>query len=451
VRARRISVLVLIVLLVAAGIAWLTVQRPKPQTLLLADGSQLRLLKVTHGTNHVCVYGSWWQDVLDSIRARFGVKASRRRATFTSAETNRIMVWLRHDPPPPGQAWPPLYFLSVTDENDLESELTQSPNVRINSRAAFGRPSMITGWELPEYPRRAEEFKIRIYRNAAEKLPRVGELTVRNPISSPFPTWPAELLPATRQKSNLEITLTKLETGLTGQEVGRAPASEGGKCFSRASFTVKEDGGPTARWGVNHLSASNAAGEVRWSKTFDSVWQHGERIVTFDGAFWLEEPAWKLEVAFVRNAAYPPDEQWVIKGVPVPRPGELIEMHVVTNLFNVELEFVGVSGANAKVSETHIATQPHAKIHVRSPHPMDDLRVALVEVKDDRGSSAILDGFSCTISTGGRGITPKEMLYEFGFDLSADVKSLDVKLAATRVVSVEFLVKPTLTESAHGK
>ncbi len=446
---RRVAILVLIILLVAAGMAWRIVQRPKSQTISLPDGSQLTLLKVTHGTNHVCVYGSWWQNFRDAVHGRFKGLSSLRRATFTSTDTNSVMVWLRHDPPPDLQALSPPYLLATADGNDLESKLTHSPNVRVNLRAASGRPGLITSWELPEHPRRAKEFKIRIYRHAAEKLPRLGEFTVRNPISSTFPTWPAELLPATRQKNDLGITLTKLETGLTGEEVGRPQTGEGAKSFSRATFTVKEDGVPAGIWGVTRLSARNAAGEVRRIKTFDSVWQHGERIVTFEGALWSEESAWILEVAFVRHAAFPPEEHWVIKGVPVPSPGELVEMHVVTNLFNVELEFVGVGGTKSKKFGAHTSLRPFANIQVRTPYPMDDLRVALVEVKDEHGTSAILDGFSSTstVSTGGRGNTPKEMLYEFGFDLSADVKSLDITLAVTRVQHVEFFAKPVLFDS----
>jgi hypothetical protein len=301
---------------------------------------------------------------------------------------------------------------------------------------------LINGWELPEHPRRAKEFRIRIYRYATGE--RFGELTVRNPLPSTFPTWSPEPLPATRRTNKLEITLAKLETGLTGKEVGRAWASEGGGSLSRATFAVKEDGVPTARWGVRRLRASNAAGEVRQIRTFDSVWQNNERIITFDGALWLEESAWKLEVAFVRHAEFPPEEHWVIKGVPVPPPGELVEMHMVTNLFNVELELVGVSGANVKPSESGIATQPHANIQVRGPHPMDDLQVTLVGVKDHRGTSAILDGFSSRISTGGRGNTPKETIYDFGLDLHANAKTLDVTFAITRMRSVEFLAKPVM-------
>jgi hypothetical protein len=306
---------------------------------------------------------------------------------------------------------------------------------------------MITGWELPEHPRRANEFKLRIYRYAPGTPTRFGELTVRNPLSSAFPIWPSEALPATRQTNKLEITLTKLETGLTGKEVGSAPWGEGGKSFSRATFTVREDGVPTGKWGVRRLSARNAAGEVRQLRTFNPAWQNGKRIVTFDGALWLEESAWKLEVAFVRNAEFPREEHWVIKGVPVPRPGELTEMHVVTNLFNVELEFVGVSGAKVRVSEANTAPRPHANIHVRGPHPMDDFRVALVGVKDQRGTNAILDGFSSRISTGGRGNTPKETLYEFGFDFPVEAKTLDITFAVTRVISLEFIAKPVMFDS----
>ena len=465
---KRIWILLIgTVLLIGLALTWRLGQQRETRTLRLPDGSQLTLLKVTYGTNHVCVYGSWWQNLRDSLLVRFkGATIPSRSASFTSTDTNSVMLWLRQDQTLPWQAWPPIYYLAVADENDLESKLKQSANVSINLRAAnaarspppgvtpgtgSGLPSLITGWELPQHPRRAKEFKIRLYRGESNgNVVRVGELTVRNPSSGKFPTWPAETLPAKRQMNNLEITLTKLETGLTGKEVGRAPAGEGAKSFSRATFTVKENGAPTEKWSVCGIRLSNAAGEVRPAGTYVSRWERAEHIVNFEGGLWLEESAWKLEMAFARTGAFPPEERWLIKGVPVPRPGELIEMRVVTNRFNVELEFLGVSGPNAKMSEGYTAMQPYANIHVRSPHPLDDLRIVLVEVRDDRGASANLQGSSSTTSTGGRGITPKEMLYGFGLDIPEDAKMLDVTLAATRIVSVEFLAKPSLTQARLG-
>jgi len=148
VRACRISVLVLIILLVAAGIAWLVVQWPKSQTTSLPDCSQLTLLKVTYGTNHVCTYGSQWQHLRDLLRMRIrGATIPARRETFTSADTNSVVVWLRHDATLPGQGWPPPYFLAVSEENNLESKLEQSANVSITLRGANAALSRINAVE----------------------------------------------------------------------------------------------------------------------------------------------------------------------------------------------------------------------------------------------------------------------------------------------------------------
>jgi len=453
-------------LAVVGAISWLVMRERKPQTMMLPDGSQLTLLKVTHGTNHVCDYGSWWQNLRDRLRVRFGgATIQARRGTFTSVDTNSVMVWLRHDSPPPWQA--SRFLLAVADENDLESNPKRSPNISINLRPATAaripppgvasgtaivRRSNITGWELPLHPRRAKEFKIRIYgRELSGNVTRIGELTVRNPRAGRLPTWPAETLPATRQTNNLEVNLTKLETGFTGKEAGRASAREVAKCFSRATFTVKENGVPTEKWSVCGIRMSNAAGEVRPLGTYVSRWERGEHKVDFEGALWQEEAAWKLAMDFARTGNYPADELWRVEGVPAPGPGELLMARSVTNLHFVELEFLGVSGPKTVLPADYAAIRPHANLHVRTPHPMDGVRLALVEVRDDQSRKLETKGSTARISTGGRGNTPKEMLHGFAIELPEHAKSLDITLAATRIVSVEFLAKPALTESARGK
>lgn len=465
---RRLCFLIVgVALAISLTLVWRQVQRPKSQTLLLADGSQLTLLKVTYGKNHVLQYGTGWGQLRDWFLVRFrGATLPPRRATFNSADTNSVMLWLRHDPPPPWQDWPPFYFLTVADENDLESRLKQSANVSINLRAAnatrspsagvasgsaIGGPSLITGRELPQHPRRAKVFKIRLYRSeSGGSAVRVGELTIRNPASGKFPTWPAETLPARRRTNELEITLLKLETGLTGKEVGHGPAGDGANSFSRATFTVKENGAPTEKWSVCGIRMSNAAGEVRPAGTYVSRWERAEHKVDFEGALWLEETAWKLEVDLARTGDFPADELWFIKGAPVPQPGDLEIMRAITNLHYVELEFLGVSGAKTVLPADYAAIQPHANLHVRTPHPLDGVRLALVEVRDDQGRKLATQGSTARTSMGGRGNTPREMLHGFAIEIPEDAKSLDITLAATRIVSVEFLAKPALTASARG-
>jgi hypothetical protein len=467
-RGRRISILFGGVLLVLGGITWVISQRPSPQTISLPDGSQLTLLKVTHGTNHVCRYGNRWQDLLHPILPqKLRVKFPPRQMTFTSGGGDTVMVWLRHEG---GTAttggWPPPFFLAVADEHGLESRLLQSPNVtrslNVQNPVAttptgarpvrvqlVGSSTQMSGWELKFFPRRVEQFGLRVYRHEATgKVVRVGEFHVRFPRSDNFPIWAAEPLPSTRRTNGLEISLTKLETGLTGKETGHRPAGEDAKSFSRATFTMKENGTPREKWSVCGIGASNAAGEVRPAGSYGSLWQRGEHKVNFEGGLWLEE-TWKVNVDFARTGNFPSDELWFIKGVSVPKPGELMEARVVTNLHHAELQFLGVSGAKAVLQEDYAGIQPHANIHVRMPHPMDGLRLVLVEVRDDQGRKLATNGSTARTSMGGRGNTPKEMLHGFAVEIPDDAKSLDITLAATRVRSVEFLAKPSLTESAR--
>ena len=301
---------------------------------------------------------------------------------------------------------------------------------------------------MPQHPRRAKEFKTRLYRQEpGGTVVRVGELTVRNPLSRRFPTWTAELLPVTRQTNEVEITLTKLETGLTAKETGHGPAGEGPKSFSRATFSVKENGAPTEKWSVCGISVSNAAGEVRPGGTYGSRWERGEHKVDFEGALWLEEAAWKLDVDFARTEDFPTDELWFIKGTRVPRHGDLEAMRVVTNLHFAELEFLGVSGAKTVLPADYAAIRPHANVHLRTPHPLNGVRVALVEVRDDQGRKLETKGSTARASMGGRGNTPREILHGFGVEIPEDAKTLDITLAATRVRRVEFLARPVMFES----
>jgi hypothetical protein len=453
-RGRRISFLVLIILLVGAGATWLGVRQPRRQTISLPDGSQLTLLKVTHGTNHVCRYRKRLQDFFYPILPqRLRTKFPPREMKFTSSDADTVMVWLRHD----GArtlSRPPLFFLTVADENGLESQLLHGANVTrtLNARnepafEATASATQISGWELKSFPRQAGRFMLRVYRQeGAGKVNPVGEFAVRNPPLRAFPIWTTDSPLRVRRTNGLEITLTKLETGLTGKEIGHGPAGEGAKSFSRATFTVKENGAPTEKWSVCGISVANAAGEIRPSGSYGSSWEHGEHKVDFDGALWLEA-AWQLKVDFARTGDFPADELWFIKGVSVPRPGELAQARVVTNLHLVELEFLGVSGSEANLTEDYAGILAHSNIHMRTPHPMDGLRLVLVEVRDDQGGKLAAKGSTSRTSMGGRGNTPRDMLHGFGVEIPEDAKTLDITLAVTRVRSVEFLAKPVIYNS----
>ncbi len=446
-RARRLSLGVLLIV-VAGGIVWLAKHLPKPHTIALPDGSQLTLVKVTRGTNHIYRYGRGWQDFLyPLLPLKLRVKLSARVMEWNSFNRDSVMVWFRRDGLPSSAAAATRLYLSAADEHGLESPLQLTAHT---TRTAGATPpttntvaTQISGWELAGFPKRSRQFNILAHCPTQTELSRVGGFRIPNPARRRFPVWTAEALPATRQTNGLAVTLIKLETGMSGVMSGPRlgiPA----RVFSRATLQFNENGVVTEGWAVTRILARSATGETRSGSDQPAQWWEGKHIADMWGGLWLEEPAWKLDVDFARTASFPAEDLWAINGVRVPQPGEMVEHRVETNLHAVKLELLGVSGLkNFPASQV---TPSYAVVHVRTQYPLDRLRVLLVEARDNRGRTAQPRGLTNSISTGAGGNTPKESLTGFRVEIPEGAKSLHITLAATPIRHVEFLAKPVLTQ-----
>jgi hypothetical protein len=446
-RVRRLR-LGFVLLVTVGGIVWLALRRPGPQTVVLPDGSRLTLFKATCGTNHLCRFGHRWQDVLYPILPpKLRWRLSPRVLEWSSFNRDSVMVWFRRDGLPAAGAEATRLYLSVADEHGLESPLqlmahtTRTTGSTTTTNAAG---TQFSGWELADYPKRSRQFRVLVYRPADTRLSRVGEFLVPNPVRRNFPVWTAEPLPASRRTNELEVTLTRLETGMAGPPSGAAPVGMAARTFSRASFKLRDNGLPTKNWSVSKIRLSSATGESRFGDRKGTCWWNDRQTADVWGGIWLEEPAWKLDVDFARTASFPVADLWGIQGVRVPEPGETVEHRVETNLHAVRLEFLGVGGL--KKVPTAQGSPSYAVVRVRTQYPLDGLDVLLVEARDDRGRIAPPHGATNSISTGAGGNTPKESLTGFRVEIPDGAKSLDITLAATPVRHVQFLARPVMFE-----
>src|SRR5262245_13715713 len=83
----------LLVLVAVIGLAVCLMRPPRTQSLPLPDGSELKLLKVTHGTNHVCRYQTGWQEMVYPLLPKtLRPNLSPREMRFTTVE-DTMMVW----------------------------------------------------------------------------------------------------------------------------------------------------------------------------------------------------------------------------------------------------------------------------------------------------------------------------------------------------------------------
>ncbi len=449
----RIRVLFVLFLLLAAIAVISVILFFKPaqtiQSWRLPDGSEISLAKVTYGHKHQLRYDNRWQDFLYPLfPAKVQSKFGSRVAMHTSSTSNAIVIWFwsRKMPgalPTMGASTLPNYQLATMDENGLESGMLYGPNCNY-SLSKNG--DTLSGWELEEFPRRSKQIGIRLYTGGSTgNYTLVAEFKIPNQTRVDQPDWPAEQLPATRKTNDLEISLLKLETGLTGRDVGIGTVGRDTKVFTRGEFTMREHGQATEDWSVNQIESTASSSEIHpKGNGVLSIWLNHTNVFSFTGALWPEEPAWKLKVKLSRTAHFPPQELWTIKGVLVPAPGQVSEVPSHTNIYGEEIEFLGVSSPNAQLPQDWTKMRPDSNLHARTPFPLSNAHLTLVEVRDDQGRKLEAGGIAIRSSTGGRGATLRQTDYGFAVKIPDWAKTLDVTFAFSQSRSVEFLAKPVM-------
>jgi len=429
--------------------------RPQPAgpraAVTLPDGSELQLARVTAGANHSFRYGQrpqdWFYPLLpERLRRRLNCQVLTHRTRRSDA----LMVWLRHRGGPTAGGTPGTaaggrlpFYLAVFDEQGCEAPLLPGATRTRTRRSG----EELSGWELPAYPRRSPTLGLRVYAPAAAGAYGVaGQMTFANPLPDSRPVAPAERLPATRQTNELQVTLLRLETGLWPKQAGLEMTGRRGRLCTRATFAFREGGTRTEGWEVQRLAVEDSAGEPFRTGCWRAGWEAGLHTVALEGALWAGEPAWRLRVEVARSADFPATDLWQVHNVPLPRPGEWRICHAETNRHGARLEFLGVSAPGARLPGELQSLPPHPTLHLRTPYPLEELRVGLVEVRTPSGRK--LPALACSSSTGpgGRGAAWKETVwnYAFALDPAEEAEAIHVTFAVTPVRTVEFLARPTL-------
>jgi hypothetical protein len=437
-----------VLLVFAAIMAAICLLRVKPRAgpWRLADGSELSLAGVTYGTNHAMRYGNGIADYLypilsPALRKKLGCKV----ATVMSFTTNSIVIWVWQKGVKPLNGtlfFPPMsgYNVTVVDENGIESAWPSFPSTRVLRH----KTDMLQGVQLFTYPWRSQEIGIRIRRAGDSKL--LGEFKIPNRTGTNYPVWTAHPLPVNVKTNDLEVSLVTFETGLS---------EKGIKSGTRAVFKITEKQEACDDWIMQKASICAAAGAC-YDPPLLSVSTYGsggEAVVSGRLPLWSEEPAWKLTAEFWRTTNYPAAELWVVKAVPIlAGAGITQQVNRTTNIYDTEIELLAITGG--KLTTNFTQTKPirgPAVLHVTSPIPSSDKHLRLAAVVDDRGRKVDFHLDGETPSTGGRGATVRQLDKDYYLYLEEDAKSVDVTLAYTKSVFVEFMAQPTVARENEKK
>ena len=415
-------------------------RQPKPaaQTLLkLPDGSSVRIMAVTYGTNHLA--GSpvarmaarmpaWAQVVLQRVLGNRAVVAG---STTTTEPT--LVVWIER----------------------LTNSAPRLPNAGFfdvfladGSGFVSGADVYMSGWSNPEplrfgvFPRRDRAISVNFYYHSPTGgVSQCGSLPFANPLFGSFPQWQPETLPVNKQTARVAASVSKLSTG-HDQTTSHRGLEQGGSVIEFG--TNRLDGRNSSvcfiqlhsltdtneTWCVVNERVSDATGNKIGNSSMG--WgSYEDGYFTFEPGLWTNESAWKLGCELKRVKGFQPGETFVFKDVPLGLIGTTNRYGWTKNLGGVTVTLDHLVRRAPKTNETWSS---------RDLSPAKFFVAGLTK-------GWHLDLISAVTQDGTRLETPSwestetERTYYFR-RIPEEAKTVDLTFAVQHSEWVEFVVKP---------
>jgi hypothetical protein len=435
-RRRRIRVVLLLALGLAAmavlGV-WLGSSNSPNRKWKLPNGTEFTVVKVTHGKNHQAIDGEWRDMAYPLIPQWLRKKLNWQVGSYVPTSPDALVVWAKMEHWPRGVSFGNMFVpemeIAAMDEDGLEAARASA------HRFANG----LFAFELKNYPHRSREITLRFYPDSREPSKGSGDFNIMNPARVRAARWVPDLLPASRETNGLKLTLLGIQTGWTDGAGWRSVQTRegwGGR-YSSASFTLEENGVRAQNWKLASIRANALTGEQILPSAYAGRLGSNENTLFFQAALWREEPVWKLAVEAERTGNFPTQELWTVRGIPVPRAREVVEIHAVTNIHGVKVELLEIAGRDARklAAFGYIGAPGYPWFRVSLTAPPWDVKLFLVGVHDDQGNDLDAE-LAVTVGT----------THCFRVELPEPAKTLDITLAVSRSSTVEFLVRPELAK-----
>lgn len=435
---------------------WLILARQKPQPLpalvTLPDGTSVRILAVTYGTNHV--YGTRWarmtarlpvalQDILKETLNQPTVPAQT-----IATPTPELLLWLDHRTNSAGAAAPgSAYFTTLLSDG---SNFISGPDVSLNSFLPW---SQVESLHFSVFPRRDPQITLNIFYHDSKGGVRLcNSLSFTNPLHQNYPQWQAEPLPVTNRAGDVEATLLGLETGHdanTSARPGRrgrlvvtyGTARRDGQNHTAVDLKLRPLANTNEIWQVIGVEFSDATGNSGHSTGMS--WSGGDNSAfSFQPGLWPTEAAWKVKLEIKRSEGFQPEEMFVFKNVPL---GELDRTNVIawaTNVAGIAVTLQNIC-RRAPITNNSWSSSQFSSVHLTLSPLSTSQQVDLLRVVYDTGKTNLTESWSSSSN---------ERNYNFR-EIPLAAQTADFTFAIQQSRTVEFTVKPQLPEvkAAAGK
>jgi hypothetical protein len=435
-----IALALLCLALLAPVLAFLCLPTPvRSGPLTLPDGSVVKIVAVTYGTNHVIGPPVWrllaqLPPNLQGVLSRwqwFGNQISKVRTTGTSDPT--MIVWLE------------------AATNSVTAPFGNSSfDVCLADGSGFisGNSAWLSGWwvnpaelQFHAVPRRDRLISLNFFQHNPDGTVRpCGSLVFANPVFGEFSQWRPETLPFTKHAGDVAVTLEKFSTGhddntsyknLSG---GRRAVEFGTNRVGRnrnVSFIHMTSLSDTNQvWRMVGAELSDAAGN-RLHSSVTSWGGETEDFFAFEPGLWPSENAWKLKCEIKRIRGFAPEELLTFKDVPLGRLQATNRVGWTTNLSGVSVTLDYISRRAPQTNDTWSANRM-SDVHFIIYGLTNDLLLDLVSARVDNGTNLQYPSWSSSGS--------EQNYYLKNVPLEAT--NADFTFAVHRSRAVEFLVKP---------
>lgn len=412
------------------------------------DGISLRVAEVSYGTNNL--FGTPLAKATARMPAplqkfmkrMFGQRVQMARGIPTGRPQFWVWIEWRADSPPATGTPMGVCFASLSYGSNF---ITRSQPIL----PAFNMP--YCPLEFGELPRREREIMLNIsYSDGRGCDSLLSKIPLANPLFRKFPVWQAESLPATKRAGDLEVTISKLETGHDKWVLMSPSAADGGEVNAgtnrliRGNYTLvrlkaRSLTQTNEAWEVSSAELSDATGNRVTSR--DSVYSADHTAFAFSPSLWPGEPAWKLKLRLKRTQGYHPQEIFVFKDVPL---GQLDRTNVIgwsTNFGGVPITLESISGY-APPGQPGMGSSKMSQVVITRPELPPDTVLDFLGIVSDTG----VTNQPITWATAGQNGNLCRYTYTFR-DVPLKAKTADFIFALPEIRTVEFTLKPELPKA----
>jgi hypothetical protein len=427
------------VILFALVLAFVWLPKPvRSKPLTLPDGSVVRIIAVTYGTNHVIGPPVWrllakLPTNLQGLLQRSPWMANRLAAVRTTRTTDPTMiVWLQR-----------------ATNNATAPSGSSSCDVCLADGSGFssGNSAWLNWWLNPAelhfsaVPRRDRIISINFFCHNPDGTVRpCGSLPFANPVFGEFPQWQPESLPSTKRAGDVQVTLDKLSTGhdMTTRStslVGGGKEVQFGTnrmernrnvCFIHIASLSDTN----QVWRMVGAELSDAMGN-RLASSSASWGDETEDFFAFEPGLWPGETAWKLKCEIRRTRGFAPDELLTFKDVPLGRLQATNRVGWMTNLNGVSVTLDYISRRTPWTNDTW-SSDKMSDVHFVISGLTNDLLLDLLSARADVGTSLQFPSWSSSGSAKNYYIK----------NIPLEATNADFTFAVHRYRTVEFCVKP---------